>query len=93
MVANIQDIFAEHLAGEKFRVQETQITTDLTSGWFQIIGSPIRFVPEVFSGLWAAPGKHPRPGKYRVLAIVDCADGFPRAVIRDGAHLYATPFV
>lgn len=93
MAVEIEMVFRDHLAGEKFRVQEIEIRPELTFSWVQVLGNPIRFVPEVFTGMWAAPNKHPRPGNYRVLAVVDCADGLARAVIRDGRHLFATPFI
>lgn len=93
MVEDLSVILADHAAGEKFRVREIDVSAERAAAWVQVKGNPVRFVPEVFSGDWAIPDRHPSPGVYRVLSVVECDDELARAVIRDGRHLYATPFV
>ena len=93
MPEDLKHIFAEHARGEKFRVREIEVSSRETNAWVQLTSNPVRFVPEIFTGDWANTTKHPRPGQYRLLAIVDCDVGLSSDVIREGKALFVTPFV
>lgn len=93
LAEELEILLSDHSAGKPFRVREIRIDDSAAFTWVKIASSPKRFVPEVFVGDWAVAGKHPSPGIYRVLALVDCHDGVCRAVVRDGQHLFAYPFI
>lgn len=89
----IRELITAHDAGERFTVVEIELDASVLAGFVRIKRNPSVFRPSLFTGDWADADSHPRLGSIRVLRVMRGRDGVTRVIGRQGAHLYATPWL
>ena len=89
----IAEILRRHAVGESFRPQEVTLDTDRIQQFVRFRMEPPRFAPVIFDGDWAVGSAHPEPGPIRILRVITDRDGVTRVVGRQGAYVYASPWI
>jgi hypothetical protein len=89
----VTDIVHRHDLGEPFRVAELVLDPDLAARFVQFRSNPPRFTPKIFDGNWALSSAHPQPGPIRIVRVITGSDGVSRAIGRQGAQIYASPWI
>ena len=91
-VETIEETIEKFVSSGEFRPKE--ILLELSSCVFlvKMKENPQKFTAYIFDGDWAFPSSHPTPGPIRILRVIECKDGSTRAILRQGASLYAYPF-
>lgn len=93
MSRNVSEVLKRHRTGAPFTVATIDIDAQDVFHWVRLRSDPTQFTASVFDGDWALPDRHPEPGEVRVLRVLDGPDGVSRAIIRQGRHLYAHPWI
>jgi hypothetical protein len=89
----VADLTARHDRGEPFRVAELILDQDCAGRFVQFRSNPPRFTPKIFDGDWALVNVHPAPGPIRIVRVITGLDGVSRAIGRQGAQIYASPWI
>jgi len=89
----VADLTARHDRGEPFRVAELILDQDCAGRFVQFRANPPRFTPKIFDGDWALGNVHPAPGPIRIVRVITGVDGVSRAIGRQGAQIYASPWI
>jgi hypothetical protein len=90
---HVTGIVRRHDLGEPFRVAELVLDPGLAARFVQFRSNPPRFTPKIFDGDWALSSAHPRPGPIRIVRVITGTDGVSRAIGRQGAQIYASPWI
>jgi hypothetical protein len=77
----------------KFTAQEFIISAKVAEEWVQFRSNPQRFLPKIFDGDWAKPDRKPEAGVIKLVRIMCGNDGVYRMIGRQGAFIYATPWI
>lgn len=93
MSNDVSEVLRRHGTGAPFSVVSVIIEPQDVTQWVRLRTDPTQFTASVFDGDWAIADRHPEPGEVRVLRVVDGLDGVSRAIIRQGRHLYAFPWI
>jgi hypothetical protein len=89
----VTDLVDRYDRGEPFRVAELVLDLDTAARFVQFRSDPPRFTPKIFDGDWALSSAHPRPGPIRIVRVITGSDGVSRAIGRQGAQIYASPWI
>jgi hypothetical protein len=89
----VADLVLRHDRGEPFRVEELVLDPDGAGRFVQFRSNPPRFTPKIFDGDWALGSAHPEPGAIRIVRVITGLDGVSRAIGRQGAQIYASPWI
>jgi hypothetical protein len=89
----VADLTARHDRGEPFRVAELLLDPEGAGRFVQFRFNPPRFTPKIFDGDWALGNVHPEPGPIRIVRVITGLDGVSRAIGRQGAQIYASPWI
>jgi hypothetical protein len=89
----IRELIEAHDLGRPFTVVELELDEALLAKFVRIRRNPQVFRPSLFTGDWADTGSHPVVGPIRVLRVMRGKDRVTRVIGRQGANLYATPWL
>jgi hypothetical protein len=92
-IRSLQDLINEYAESGRFGAAELVLDKDAAGLFVRMRRDPRRFLPDIFQGDWADPETHPRPGKVRVLRVMQGADSVIRVIARQGKFLYAYPWI
>lgn len=93
MSTDVSEVLKRHETGAPFAVVTISIESQDVIQWVRLRSNPTQFTASVFEGDWALADRHPEPGEVRVLRVIEGPDGVSRAIIRQGRHLYAWPWI
>jgi hypothetical protein len=89
----VEELIRTFVETGKFTAQEVTITPSMTEDWVQFRANPQRFLPKIFDGDWARPDRKPEAGLIKLVRIMSGNDGVHRLIGRQGAFIYATPWI
>ena len=89
----VEELIRTFVETGKFTAQEVTITPIMTKDWVQFRTNPQRFLPKIFDGDWARPDRNPEAGLIKLVRIMSGNDGVHRLIGRQGAFIYATPWI
>lgn len=89
----LNEILTKFIDSGKFTAQEVILSLEMTEEWVQFRTNPQRFLPQIFDGEWAWPNRKPQVGPIRIVRVLPGSDGVHRLIGRQGAFIYATPWI
>jgi len=88
-----ESLLGVHDENGNFAPRTVRLSADESALMVQLQVNPTRFLPSIFEGDWANVNRHPDPGEIKLLRIVRGTDGVKRLIGRQGARLFAYPWL